>query len=167
MSENFDWSRFKVRVNVNAPFETLYKAWATRAGMEFWFLRMCEYKKPDGTLRGNDEFVQAGDTYSWRWFGYSDEVIEHGKILECNGKDHFKFSFGKAGDCSVTIKKELGETIVELTQENVPTDEKGKQYYHLGCKTGWTFHLADMKSLYEGGPDLRNKNENLKEMLNS
>ena len=65
------------------------------------------------------------------------------------------------------IKEEQGKRIVELVQEDIPTDEKGKQYYHVGCKTGWSFHLADMKSLFEGGIDLRNKDEQLKDMLNS
>lgn len=167
MAETFDWSRFKVRINVNAPVDKLYMGWATRAGIEYWFLRMAEYKKPDGSLRGPNEPVQPGDTYAWRWYGYPDEVTEQGKILACNGKDSFKFSFGEAGICTVTIKQELGETIVELLQENIPTDEHGRQYYHLGCKTGWTFHLADMKSLYEGGIDLRNKKEELKGVLNS
>jgi hypothetical protein len=45
--------------------------------------------------------------------------------------------------------------------------EAEKQYYHVGCKTGWTFYLANIKSLYEGGKDLRNKNDKLQQMLNS
>lgn len=163
----FDWSRFAVRIDINAPADQLYRGWATASGIVHWFLRWCEYRNPDGTVKGEDEFVQAGDTYKWRWHGYPDEVTEEGKILEANGKNFFKFSFGKAGDCAVTIKEEQGVTIVELVQTNIPTDEQGMHYYHVGCKTGWTFHLADMKSIYEGGKDLRNKNEALKEMLNS
>jgi hypothetical protein len=135
--------------------------------MEYWFLRLSEYKKPDGTIRKNKECVEKGDTYKWLWHGWPDETVEHGTILDCNGKDFFKFSFGKAGNCAVTIKKEEGEIIVELVQDNIPTDEKGMHYWHLGCKTGWTFYLANMKSLYEGGIDLRNKNEKLKQVLNS
>jgi uncharacterized protein YndB with AHSA1/START domain len=162
-----DWTRFTLRINIDAKADQLYKGWATKAGIEYWFLRMADYRKPDGTPRANNEYVEAGDTYSWRWHGYPDEVTETGRIIECNGKDYFKFSFGKAGDCIVTIKEEQGQTIVELVQENIPDDDQGSMYYHVGCKTGWTFHLADMKSLYEGGIDLRNKDEKLKEMLNS
>ncbi len=73
----------------------------------------------------------------------------------------------KRAICSVTIKQEQGETIVELLQENIPVDEHGMQYYHVGCKTGWTFYFANMKSLFEGGIDLRNRNEVLQDMLNS
>ncbi|HEV7780256.1 MAG TPA: SRPBCC domain-containing protein [Chitinophagaceae bacterium] len=163
----FDWSRFVVRVDINAPVEELYKGWATRSGIEHWFLKWCEYHGPANILKGENEFVEKGDTYKWRWHGYPDSVTEEGNILEANGKDLFKFSFGNAGDCTVRIKTEQGKTIVELLQENIPTDEKGMQYYHVGCKTGWTFHLADMKSIYEGGVDLRNKDESLHDMLNS
>jgi uncharacterized protein YndB with AHSA1/START domain len=167
MSNSYDWSRFTVRINVNAPVEKLYHAWATRDGMEYWFLRFSEYVKPDGSQRNSDEQVSKGDTYTWRWHGWPDETVEHGTILECNGKDLFSFSFGKAGNCAVRIYKDQEETIVELVQDEIPSDEHGKHYWHIGCKTGWTFYLANMKSMYEGGKDLRNKNVKLQEVLNS
>ena len=166
-NEKYDWSRFTVRINVNAPVEKLYRGWATRSGIEHWFLRLSEYRNPDGSVKGDDEYVQKGDTYTWRWHGYPDSTQEEGEIVEANGKDFFKFRFGKAGVCSVSIKQVLGESIVELTQEEIPTDEKGMQYYHVGCKTGWTFHFTNMKSIYEGGHDLRNKREDLKDVINS
>ncbi len=168
MSANtYNWSRFTVRINVSASGKILYDAWATRAGMEYWFLRLSEYKKPDGSVRGNKEQVEKGDAYKWLWHGWPDDTVEYGTILDCNGLDFIKFSFGKAGNCAVTVKKEEGETIMELIQDNIPEDDHGKQYWHLGCKTGWTFYLANMKSLYEGGIDLRNRNERLQQMLNS
>lgn len=164
--KEYDWSKFTVRIDVNAPIEKLYHGWATREGIEFWFLRYSEYKR-NGTVLKNAEFVKPGDTYTWRWHGYDDATQEQGEILECNGKDMFKFRFGNAGNCTVRIYKEENTTIVELTQDNIPTDEKGKQNFHVGCQSGCTFHFANMKSLYEGGVDLRNKNEKLKRMLNS
>jgi len=167
MTDTYTWSSFVTRINVNAPTEKLYSFWATRSGMEYWFLRLSEYKKADGSLRAGDEPSQTGDTYRWRWHGWSDDVTEEGTILDSNDKDLFKFSFGKAGDCTVRIKQELGYNIVELTQENIPDDDQGKHYWHVGCKTGWTFYLANLKSLCEGGIDLRNKDEQLKNMLNA
>ncbi len=167
MSTAFDWSRFTVRIDVKAPVDKLYHAWATREGIEYWFLRLSEYKKPDGSLRGDNEFVQKGDSYKWLWFGYPDDVIEHGNILDCNRKDFLKFSFGNAGNCAVRIYQEQGENIVELLQEEIPTDDYGMHNWHVGCKTGWTFYMANLKSMLEGGPDLRNKKENLRQMLNA
>ena len=164
---DFNWSRFMVRINVKASREKLYWRWATKEGIESWFLRKSDYKNSVGTLRGNNEFVQTGDTYSWWWHGYPDDVAEHGEILDCNGKDFFKFKFGGAGNCTVTIYKKQEENIVELLQDEIPTDDMAKQNWHIGCKTGWTFYLANLKSLLEGGIDLRNKNEQLQNVLNA
>lgn len=165
--ENYDWSRFVTRIPINASQQDLYDAWATRKGIEHWFLRMSEYKSPQGELRKDDEYVSPGDTYAWRWHGWADDVEEKGKILACNGKDYFEFTFGEAGNCAVNIKQESGQTILELTQYDIPTDERGMHYWHLGCKTGWTFHLTNMKSIFEGGADLRNKDENIKNVINA
>ena len=162
---HFDWTTFTVRIQVNAPVDKLYWCWATRQGIEFWFLRMSEYKR-GAIVLDNKEFVQKGDSYRWRWHGWSDDVTEEGTILECNGTDHFKFSFGKAGNCTVTIKNEKGTTLLELVQDMIPDDEQGRHYWHLGCKTGWTFYLANLKSMLEGGVDLRNKNEKLQRVIN-
>ena len=85
--------------------------------------------------------------------------------METNGKDLFKFKFGAAGNCTVKIYEEEGEKIVELIQDQIPTDEKGKQNWHIGCKTGWTFYMANMKSMLEGGIDLRNKNEKIQNVI--
>lgn len=166
-SNDYDWATFTVRININAPAEKLYSAWATRKEMEYWFLRLCEYKRPDGSSLKKDDYANRGDVYKWLWHGWPDETVELGEILDCNGIDKFSFSFGKAGNCHVTIKEEIGERIVELVQDNIPTDEQGRHYWHLGCKTGWTFYLANMKSLYEGGIDLRNKDVRLQQVINS
>ncbi|MES1225340.1 MAG: SRPBCC domain-containing protein [Bacteroidota bacterium] len=164
---SYDWSRFIVGINVNAPVNKLYDAWATRAGMERWFLRLSEYQSKNGIIRKDDEQVEAGDSYKWLWHGWPDETVEYGTIKSANGKDSMSFSFGKAGDCIVKIFSDLGETIVELVQENIPTDEQGMHYWHVGCKTGWTFYFANLKSMYEGGIDLRNKNEKLQGVINA
>lgn len=162
----FDWSRFTVRINIiNVPKEKLYWAWATREGIEYWFLRKSEYKKPDSSLYNANEFVKKGSGYSWWWHGYPDEVVEHGEIIACNDKDLFQFKFGNAGICTIKIYQEQEENIVELLQDHIPTDDQSKQNWHIGCKTGWTFYLANMKSLFEGGIDLRNRNEAIQNVI--
>jgi uncharacterized protein YndB with AHSA1/START domain len=165
--KDFDWSRFVVRITVNASPRDLYKAWATKKGIEKWFLRLSEYRKPDGIMRAANELIQPGDGYRWLWHGWPDDMVETGTIQDCNGKDQLRFKFGIAGDCTVNIKNEEGENVVELIQENIPIDEKGMHYYHLGCKTGWTFYLANLKSIMEGGVDLRNRNEKILRVINS
>jgi uncharacterized protein YndB with AHSA1/START domain len=164
---DFKWSRFTVRINVNCPIDVLYKAWATQEGLEEWFLRLAEFRDSNGKIKGSSAFIEKGDIYRWMWHGWPDELAETSSILETNGKDYLKFNFGKAGDCSVTIKKEGKENIVELVQENIPDDEDGKREFHIGCKTGWTFYLANLKSMLEGGIDLRNKSLEVQKVINS
>ena len=162
-----DWSRFAVRINTKTLHEELYKAWATRRGLEDWFLRTAEFKKPDGSLRANNDLIQEGDSYRWWWYGWPDSVVEEGEVISANGKDFFSFRFGKAGIVDVQLKKEEGESIVELIQHDIPTDDEAIKNWHIGCKTGWTFYLANLKSIYEGGLDLRNRNEKIQEVISS
>ena len=163
----YDWSRFSTRININADHQDIYAAWSTRRGLERWFLRVAEFAKPDNTLRDDIDAIAKGDAYRWLWYGYDDSVAEKGTILDANGKDFLRFTF--AGSCVVTvvIKKEVDETIVELIQENIPLDETARTNYHLGCMTGWTFYLANLKSILEGGIDLRNRNQNLQKVINA
>ncbi|MBI3578002.1 MAG: SRPBCC domain-containing protein [Ignavibacteriales bacterium] len=162
---NYDWSAFTQRVPVRAAIQQLYDAWATQAGLECWFLRKAEFTQPDKTVRDGKSHVQQGDAYEWLWHGWSDDVVERGTVLEANGKDFFKFSFGKAGIVSVTIKTELGISLVELAQAGIPTDEDSKAYFHVGYTKGWVFYLTNLKSIFEGGIDLRNRDVNLKNVI--
>lgn len=163
----YDWGSFTQRINVNAAMEKLYNAFATRTGMESWFLRSCEYKHADGRLVKADEHVSQQDSYTWLWYGWPDTTIETGNILSANGKDELSFVFGKAGTVTVKIYTAANETIVELKQDHIPADEASKFNFHVGCSNGWVFYLANLKSIMEGGIDLRNKNIDLKNVLNA
>jgi uncharacterized protein YndB with AHSA1/START domain len=167
MAISNEWSNFVVRINIRATRQQLYAAWASRKGMESWFLRQCEYINKEGVTKNAAEFSTTGDRYTFRWHGWPDETVEYGEVLDANGHDFFQFSFGKAGNCSVRILLAGNEQIVELEQDSIPTDANGKLQYHVGCKTGWTFYLTNLKSIMEGGIDLRNKDINLQNMLNA
>ena len=170
---NFDWTSFTKSINVKAPKQTVYDFFATRDGMESWFLRLCEYRDAEGNECTPYQLVDEGFSYKWLWHGWADDVEENGKILEANGEDLFEFTFNSNGTTdmivTVNIEEEEDECIVKLKQFNIPNDEKGKTHFHLGCSEGWTFYLANLKSIMEGGIDLRNKNpQNLKhKVINS
>ena len=163
----YDWSKFLLRIPIRASPENIYNAWATKNGIESWFLRSAQFFTPANTQRGEQEFIQRGDRYTWLWHGYDDETVEHNDILEANGQDTISFVF--AGHCIVTVVIGMldTETIVQLTQENIPTGEEGKADIHIGCMEGWTFYLANLKSILEGGIDLRNRNMNIGKVVNS
>jgi uncharacterized protein YndB with AHSA1/START domain len=166
----YDWSQFTKRIDINAPIAKIYEAWATNQGIESWFLRGSSVVF-NGGVRGPADPWKPGDKYTWHWHGWSDDVVEHGTIMVANEKDEIQFGFGPEGKdvliCTVRIFPEQETTICQLTQTNIPTDEKGKTYYHLGCMGGWTFYLANLKSIMEGGIDLRNRNVALTNMVNS
>lgn len=160
-----DWSQFTLKIPVNASIQEIYDRWATPGGLESFFLRQALFTTAAGAVKTKVQNIIQGDIYQWRWFGYPDSVTETGAVLAANGKDFLQFSFGKAGNVSVRIKTVEGATIVELIQDNIPTDEDAKFNFHIGCQGGWLFYLVNLKSLMEGGIDLRNRDEKLTQAL--
>lgn len=161
----YDWSTFTRRISIKVPAQDVYNAWTTPANLESWFLSKTEFTKADGSPREKNSHLEKGDTYRWWWYGYPD--CGTGEVLESNGKDFFKFVFGKAGNVSVKIKTESDQTICELRQSEIPTDDESRANYHVGCTEGWTFYLANLKSILQGGIDLRNKDADVKGVVNS
>ena len=163
----YDWSRFTQKIYIQSPMRVVYDAWTTPANLEKWFLRKAEFRGPDGEAKASHSSVQKGDTYEWMWHGHPDTVVEHGVVTEANGKDEFRFVFGKAGVVTVQLTDHGDVTEMLLTQDQIPTDEASKANYHIGCSTGWAFYEANIKSVLEGGLDLRNKNPAYSNVINS
>ncbi len=161
MKDSFDWSRFTIKTPIPANPEKVFKAWTSQENLEKWFLRLAEFTASDGTRRRKEANIQVGDTYKWFWHGYPDSVVEHGKIKENNEKDFLKFTFGEAGVVSVKVYPHEQGSMVELTQEDIPHFDTTEISYHVECKSGWTFYLANLKSILQGGLDLRNRDMSL------
>jgi uncharacterized protein YndB with AHSA1/START domain len=164
---SYDWGKFTQKININASVAEVYRAWTSVHHLEQWFLRKATIKDDKGKEKGAQDTLHNGDTYEWLWHGHADTVIEKGKILLANGTDKLQFSFTKGAVVTVHIGEMLGESIVMLTQEGIPTDDEGKVKYHIGCIAGWTFYLTNLKSYLEGGKDLRNKNIMFSNVVNS
>jgi hypothetical protein len=156
-NETFDWSRFTVRQLIKSNKEEIEKAFTTPGGLESWFLRLAEFTGPSGKVRKRSETVQPSDGYKWMWHGYPDSVIETGTVLVPEKHDIIRFIFGKAGTVAIKIHYDIDYQILELNQSSIPVHEEAKVNWHVGCKTGWTFYLLNLKSVLEGGHDLRNK----------
>ena len=163
--KDFDWTSFVKRIAVKANLADIYSAWTLSAEIEKWFLEKAEFYDAEGDLLGANTPVTQGCTYKWYWFLFPDDM--QGRILDANGNNHIRFTF--EGECIVDINLEEqdGYTIIELTQRNIPTDDNSKKNIRLGCANGWAFYLTNLKSVYEGGIDLRNKDENLTGMINN
>ncbi|HRD57380.1 MAG TPA: SRPBCC domain-containing protein [Ferruginibacter sp.] len=166
----YDWTQFTKSITVKTTKEKLYHAFASRQGMEQWFLRQCEYKTGQGNFLEANECASSGIQYRWLWWGWSDDTVESGQVLQANGIDVFEFTFNANGKNNMNIKISLhaegNEWRVSLHQYNIPIDEESKTMYHVGCGEGWTFYLTNLKSVMEGGIDLRNKDEKVKKVIN-
>jgi len=161
MTDN-KWASFKVAGDYNTDVRSLYEAWATTEGIEKWFLRKANFYTVPGRTREPNEFIMTEDTYEWYWHGWSDDAAEKGQILEANGMDTIKFTFSGGSIVTVYIYSRNGVSIVELTQDNIPEESDLTKNLYVQCQLGWTFYLANLKSVTEGGVDLRNKNVDLK-----
>ena len=145
--KNFDWTSFTRRIAIRARLSDIYNAWTKASEIEKWFLCKSVFIDTNGKPIDNTKSVEKGFTYEWNWFLF--EQTERGKIIEANGTDFIQFTF--AGECLVDVKlipmNDL--VIVELTQKNIPTDEDSKIGIRLGCDSGWSFFLLNLKRLPE------------------
>lgn len=165
--EKQEWSKFKLRVNIKAKPQEAYAAWITSEALESWFLRKAIFRDPQGKIREKNSIVQAGDSYEWYWHGYPDSILEKGTVLKTNGKDVFSFTFSMGCPVTISIYPESDETIVELVESDLPTDQETILKHFVGDSKGWIFYMVNLKSTLEGGLDLRNKKTELTNVITS
>lgn len=163
--KNFKWTSLSREIAVKAKLSVLYDAWTKASEIEKWFLSKSVFYDRNNNDIGRENKIEKGFTYEWGWYLY--DVTETGKIIEANNKDNIQFTF--AGNCLVDMRlKEVENYVfVNITQSNIPTDDDSKLNIRLGCDSGWLFYLLNLKSVYEGGLDLRNKDVRLKPMVNN
>ncbi len=160
-----DFSQFKLRVNIKTSIENAYRAWTTSAGLNAWFLGGLVFTDENGVQRPDDSPAQANDDYTCYFANKPDVVAIKGKVLQANGKDIYSFTFSKGCPVSITIYSEYNQTIVELFESKLPTDEETIKRHYVGDSKGWIFYLTNLKSVLEGGLDLRNRNEEIKNVI--
>jgi uncharacterized protein YndB with AHSA1/START domain len=165
--ETYNWKQFIKRITIKAEARDIFNMWTTQQGLEKWFLKSAEFKLSAGISRQKNEAAQKDDRYKWLWFGYDDSIAEEGKILSSNNEDELQFSFSGGCIVKVIIKQEAGETICELQQTMPMGNETEQRHFFIECGKGWTFYLANLKSILEGGIDLRNKNEKIQNVINA
>lgn len=163
--KNFDWTQFSKRVFINADVPSVYAAWTKSGELEKWFLSKATFHSKEGIEVSPSEQVQSESSYQWNWFAQNHS--EDGRVVQANGKDFFEFNF--AGNCKVEVRLTAvkDQTLVELVQKEIPGDDQSKENIRLGCAFGWTFYLLNLKSVLEGGLDLRNKDTELIGVVNN
>jgi uncharacterized protein YndB with AHSA1/START domain len=147
--DTLSFKSFTRKIYLNASLKSVYNCWASEAGICSWFLRKATFSTADGTIRARQDSIAGGDSYIWRWHNWNGE--ERGEILEANGKDRISFTFGGSSVVSVDLEEEGTRILLCLTQGNIPEDEESKLYFYVGCNTGWTFWLTNLKAYLEHG----------------
>ena len=163
--ENFDWTSFTKKIAIRARLTDIYNAWTVPNELEKWFLEKAVFFDSHREILNESTNVFAGCSYEWLWHLYSDPML--GTMKSVNGKDQLQFTFEGSCLVDITLSEIEGYTLVELRHHNIPTDEHSKQFIRLGCSNGWHFYLSNLKSVYEGGLDLRNKDGHLNPMVNN
>jgi uncharacterized protein YndB with AHSA1/START domain len=148
------WDSFTKRILIEKTLDEVYRCWATKGKIEEWFLEKADYVSGE-IHRKSDEPVQKGDQFFWKWNNW--DFTEEGRILEANGRDIISFTFGSGGIVTVKLMKKEGGTEVTLVQNDIPTDEKSRMDLFVGCITGWTFWLTNLKAYLEHGITLHAK----------
>ena len=159
-----DWTKFSKRIGINSRREVMFESWTTQQNLERWFLSEASFFGSDKKVKDRNASIGVGDTYRWMWHG-SDNVAE-GEILDVSDSNSLKFTF-LGCIVSVEFKIEEGEELIELIQSEIPLDEQSRMSYYVGCSRGWTFYLTNLKSILEGGIDLRNKKGSLMNVINT
>lgn len=150
----FDWSRFRLGIYIKASPEAVYRAWATAAGLVAWFPNAARYESRSGKSRGKPGLAKTGDLYT-KYFFYGGGIESTGRVIAARKPSLFKITFAPNGEITVRVSKVGKYSLVELVQGKIATSAKARIDSHMGCRTGWTFYLTNLKSVLEGGPDLR------------
>lgn len=144
-----NWDSFTKRIHLQKSMEEVYRAWAVPDLLTQWFLQEAHYTTPEDAQRPAGELIQKGDRHRWKWHNW--DVREEGEVLEANGRDRLSFTFGHGGQVHLQLRENARGTELELTQNEIPTDEQAKMNYYVGCSTGWTFWLTNLKAWLEYG----------------
>lgn len=168
----FDWSQFQLGIYIVAPPDALYNLWTTPVGLTRWFLRSAAFAPSDGppprktrqrivvppfddlVPRADSQRCAANDRYRWEWY-YNGGIVGEGWILALRPPTKLVFGFGSGMEVEVLLRKQGRSCEVVLRQYNIPTTGPSKHNLHMGCRTAWTFFLTNLKSVAEGGADLR------------
>jgi uncharacterized protein YndB with AHSA1/START domain len=157
------WRRLVQRIDVNAPREAVFAAWATAEGLRGWMVHESALLDPEGEEREPGAVARAGDRFRNGWHtGLSGE----GEVLEVRPGEMVRFTMEEGVEVEATMEPlEVGSVMVSLVQTHDLSDEENLARM-LGFKEGWAFYLANLKSVLEGGRDLRNFTHDVEHRLN-
>jgi uncharacterized protein YndB with AHSA1/START domain/uncharacterized protein YciI len=163
-----DWLGFTQAIHVRAAAADAWRLLATTEGLERWFPARAEATTADGRPWPRDRALEQGVRLRLTWpsTGTCDAAgrAERGEVSEENGvlrvEPPQRIRLGWYEDKGWVelrvVPRPDGRVTVELEQRMNPTaDFRLLESAYVGCREGWAFYLANLKSVLEHGRDLR------------
>lgn len=164
IEEKYNFKKFIQRIYVSKNIVEIYNMWTVVELIEKWYVVHASYHTSDGRLREKNENIKINDEYEWKWV---DGAMLHGRILQADGKENLSFTFGNSVIVTLNFKDINGnKTLIELTQEQSLDSWESNFQNYMACFPGWSFYLINLKSVCEGGLDLRETNPNVELLVN-
>ena len=158
-----EWKEFVQIIYVEAPIDTVYASLTTAKGMMGWSSMEAALTAGDGTEVAPGEPAVQGTKFQLIWHTGHEEK---GEFLEANGSDKLRDTFGEGIEVAFTLEEvEDGTTKVMLVQTQDRSDDENLKIL-LGFKEGWGFYLTNLKSVLEGGLDLRDFTHDVEHRVN-
>ena len=167
----FDWTQFRVGIYIRALPLDIFAMWTEAEQLCRWFLRSAAFAPSEGppadrraraalpafdtlTPRRENETCRTNDRYRWEWY-YDGGIVGEEWVREVRPPTRLGFGFGEEMEVEVSLRKQGKSCEVNLRQYNIPTGPRARRELHMGCRIAWAFFLTNLKSVSEGGLDLR------------
>ena len=153
---SYDWSQFHVRMRYLAAIDSVYRRFATAAGLESFFIYRAVHRSADSVERAPDELVSPGDSYAW---DYVHDFGHGGTFTDIAVNQHLGFTFGtmQVDITFQTIETQTGAvaTAVDLHQTDCATEDPDRAWQHVNCRSCWIYFLTNLRSVLATGHDVR------------
>ena len=163
-----DWLGFTQAIHVRAAVPAAWRMLATCEGLERWFLLRADAWTHDGRQWLRDRGLEQGARLRLTWpsaestdaagWTIPGEVSEDDEVLRTEAPQRIRLGWyeGRGWVEFRVAPRPDGRVTVELEQRMHPTgDFKLLEGAYTGCREGWAFYLANLKSVLEHGIDLR------------
>ncbi|HRI44073.1 MAG TPA: hypothetical protein PLL78_13000 [Fimbriimonadaceae bacterium] len=142
-----NWDRLELEIDLVAPVKVVAWHWTSSAGLTRWLAVECTFVGLEGDTLAEAEAAETGARFRCLRAG---GTIEEGELVQAD-KRGFAFGFADGSRIDLRLLSRKGRTA--LAFRHVTPGAAFEDY----CDNlrSWTFYLTNLKSIVEGGLDLR------------
>jgi hypothetical protein len=142
-----NWDRVELEIDITAPVEVVAWHWTSSAGLTRWLAVECTFVGLEGDTYAEADSAEAGARFRMI---RADGSIEEGELVQAD-KRAVVAAFADGSRLHVRLASRKGRTALTLRRSTVGADF---EEFRDNLRS-WTFHLTNLKSVVEGGLDLR------------